>query len=100
MFYKQYEKDQPFLQNDTPAPAIERLQSPEDRAKAGWPVRVYSVCMLFNQLPVFLVEPGQVHRPGWSAAGYRFLADSRDNATEERLAIWTTRSACSAATAS
>ena len=25
LFYKQYEKIQPYLQNDTPAPAIERL---------------------------------------------------------------------------
>jgi succinate dehydrogenase/fumarate reductase-like Fe-S protein len=33
MFYKQYEKVQPYLQNNTPAPAIERLQSPEDREK-------------------------------------------------------------------
>jgi succinate dehydrogenase subunit B (EC 1.3.5.1) len=33
IFYKQYEKVKPFLQNDTPAPAIERLQSPEDRDK-------------------------------------------------------------------
>ena len=33
MFYNQYEKVQPYLQNDTPAPAIERLQTPEDRAK-------------------------------------------------------------------
>ena len=31
MFYAQYEKVQPYLQNDSPAPAIERLQSPEDR---------------------------------------------------------------------
>ncbi len=33
IFYKQYEKVKPFLQNDTPAPAIERLQSPEEREK-------------------------------------------------------------------
>ena len=33
MFYKQYEKVKPYLINDTPAPAIERLQSPEERAK-------------------------------------------------------------------
>ena len=33
MFYKQYEKIKPFLINDTPPPAIERLQSPEERAK-------------------------------------------------------------------
>ena len=33
LFYAQYEKVQPYLQNPTPAPAIERLQSPEDRAQ-------------------------------------------------------------------
>ena len=33
LFYKQYEKIKPFLLNDTPAPAIERLQSPEEREK-------------------------------------------------------------------
>ncbi|MFJ2362753.1 2Fe-2S iron-sulfur cluster-binding protein, partial [Pseudomonas sp. NPDC087697] len=30
IFYKQYEKVKPFLQNDTPAPAIERLASLDD----------------------------------------------------------------------
>jgi len=33
LFYEQYEKVAPYLQNDSPPPAIERLQSPEDRAK-------------------------------------------------------------------
>ena len=33
LFYKQYEKVMPYLINDKPAPAIERLQSPEDRQK-------------------------------------------------------------------
>ena len=33
LFYKQYEKIKPYLINNTPAPAIERLQSPEERAK-------------------------------------------------------------------
>ena len=30
---QQYEKAKPYLQNDQPAPATERLQSPEERAK-------------------------------------------------------------------
>ena len=68
LFYKQYEKIKPFLMNDTPAPAIERLQSPEER-EAGWPVRVYSLCLLFNGLSVVLVEPRQVRGPVWSVAG-------------------------------
>ena len=33
MFYKQYEKVKPYLINDQTPPAIERLQSPEDREK-------------------------------------------------------------------
>ena len=32
-FYAQYRKIEPYLQNDTPAPAIERLQSPAEREK-------------------------------------------------------------------
>mgnify|MGYP000892057395 FL=1 len=34
MFYRQYEKVQPYLINNTPAPAKERKQSPKDRAKS------------------------------------------------------------------
>jgi len=33
MFYAQYEKVQPYLQNETPVSGIERLQSPEEREK-------------------------------------------------------------------
>src|SRR5690554_6074232 len=43
IFYKQYEKVQPYLQNDTPAPAIERLQSPEQREKLDACTSVFSV---------------------------------------------------------
>jgi len=50
LFYKQYERIKPFLINDTPAPAIERLQSPEEREKfhlsGGTPISllVHLVC--------------------------------------------------------
>jgi succinate dehydrogenase and fumarate reductase iron-sulfur protein len=33
IFYRQYERIQPYLINENPEPAIERLQSPEDREK-------------------------------------------------------------------
>src|SRR5699024_10875376 len=33
LFFKQYERIEPWLMNDNPVPATERLQSPEDRAK-------------------------------------------------------------------
>src|SRR5690606_14880734 len=33
LFFRQYKKIRPWLINDTPAPSIERLQSPQDRAR-------------------------------------------------------------------
>ena len=60
LFYAQYEKIQPYLQNNTPAPAIERLQSPEDRAKLDG---------LYEQLPLVLVESGSLCRSGGPPAG-------------------------------
>ena len=56
IFYQQFEKVQPHLINDAPAPAIERLQTPEDRAKLDI-LLAYSVRMLKVKLPVILVEP-------------------------------------------
>src|SRR5690625_7342799 len=32
-FYEQFRKVEPYLQNDTPAPAIERLQSPRSEER-------------------------------------------------------------------
>ena len=47
---------------------------------------MHSLRMLFDILPIVLVESRQVHRASWSFQAYRFLADSRDTATQERLA--------------
>ncbi|KAF1854292.1 hypothetical protein Lal_00013137 [Lupinus albus] len=48
-------------------------------------VRVHSVRELLDVVPELLVEPGQVRRPGGLLQAYRFIADSRDTATGERL---------------
>ena len=42
IFYKQYEKVKPFLQNDTPAPAIERLQT--RKSARSWTVCTSASC--------------------------------------------------------
>ena len=42
IFYKQFAKVKPYLINESPAPAIERLQSPEDRAKLDGLYSVFS----------------------------------------------------------
>jgi len=66
-FYAQYEKIKPYLINDKPPPAQERLQTQEDRAELDGLYECI-LCACCYVMPVFLVEPRQVHRPRWSAA--------------------------------
>ncbi len=54
-FYKQYEKAQPYLKNDTPAPATS-VCSPGRACQAGWFVRMYFVALLHHLMPIILVE--------------------------------------------
>jgi len=85
MFYEQYEKVQPYLQNDTPAPAIERLQSPEDRAKLDGLYECILCACCSTACPSYWWNPERFIGPAGLLQAYRFLADSRDTATEERL---------------
>lgn len=86
MFYNQYEKIQPYLQNDTPAPAIERLQSPEDREKLDGLYECILCACCSTSCPSFWWNPEKFVGPAGLLQAYRFLADSRDQATSERLA--------------
>lgn len=84
-FYEQYRKIEPFLQNDTPAPAIERLQSPEDRAKLDGLYECILCACCSTSCPSFWWNPDKFIGPAGLLQAYRFLADSRDTATENRL---------------
>ncbi|MBA2780170.1 succinate dehydrogenase iron-sulfur subunit [Billgrantia kenyensis] len=86
LFYKQYERIQPYLQNDTPAPAIERLQSPEDRDKLDGLYECILCACCSTSCPSFWWNPDKFVGPAGLLQSYRFLADSRDTATRERLA--------------
>lgn len=86
IFYKQYEKVKPFLQNDTPAPAIERLQSPEDRDKLDGLYECILCACCSTSCPSFWWNPDKFLGPAALLQAYRFLADSRDTKTQERLA--------------
>ena len=86
IFYKQFEKVQPWLQNDAPAPAIERLQSPEDRAKLDGLYECILCACCSTNCPSFWWNPDKFIGPAGLLQAYRFLADSRDTATTERLA--------------
>ncbi|WP_111642053.1 succinate dehydrogenase iron-sulfur subunit [Marinimicrobium alkaliphilum] len=84
-FYDQYKKIEPFLQNDTPAPAIERLQSPEERAKLDGLYECILCACCSSSCPSFWWNPDKFIGPAGLLQAYRFLADSRDTATEQRL---------------
>ncbi|MGI9282265.1 MAG: succinate dehydrogenase iron-sulfur subunit [Endozoicomonas sp.] len=86
LFYKQYEKIKPFLINEEPAPAIERLQSPEDREKLDGLYECILCACCSTACPSFWWNPDKFVGPSGLLQAYRFLADSRDTATEERLA--------------
>ncbi len=86
LFYKQYEKIRPYLINDEPAPAIERLQSPEDREKLDGLYECILCACCSAACPSFWWNPDKFVGPSGLLQAYRFLADSRDTATEERLA--------------
>ena len=85
-FYRQYEKIKPFLQNETPAPAQERLQTPEDREKLDGLYECILCACCSTSCPSFWWNPDKFIGPAGLLQAYRFLADSRDTATAERLA--------------
>jgi len=84
-FYKQYEKIRPYLLNDTPVPAIERLQSPEEREKLDGLYECILCACCSTACPSFWWNPDKFIGPSGLLQAYRFLADSRDTATQERL---------------
>ncbi|ERS82017.1 MULTISPECIES: succinate dehydrogenase iron-sulfur subunit [Halomonas] len=86
LFYQQYERIQPYLQNDEPAPAIERLQSPEDRDKLDGLYECILCACCSTSCPSFWWNPDKFVGPAGLLQSYRFLVDSRDTATQERLA--------------
>ena len=85
LFYAQYEKIQPYLQNPTPAPTIERLQSPEERAQLDGLYECILCACCSTSCPSFWWNPDRFVGPAGLLQAYRFLADSRDTATEDRL---------------
>jgi len=84
-FYKQYEKIEPYLQNDTPPPAKERLQSPEDREKLDGLYECILCACCSSSCPSYWWNPDKFVGPAGLLQAERFLADSRDTATDERL---------------
>lgn len=84
-FYKQYEKVEPFLQNDEAAPAKERLQSPKDRAKLDGLYECILCACCTTSCPSYWWNPDKFVGPAGLLQANRFIQDSRDTATDKRL---------------
>ncbi len=85
-FYQQYEKVQPYLQNSDPAPAKERLQSPEERAKLDGLYECILCACCSSSCPSYWWNPDKFVGPASLLQAYRFISDSRDTETTKRLA--------------
>jgi succinate dehydrogenase / fumarate reductase iron-sulfur subunit len=85
-FYKQYEKTKPYLQNSQPAPGIERLQSPAERAKLDGLYECIMCGCCSSSCPSYWWNPEKFLGPAAALQAARFIEDSRDDATAERLA--------------
>ena len=84
-FYQQYEKVDPFLQNDEEPPEKERLQSIEEREKLDGLYECILCACCSTSCPSFWWNPDEFVGPAGLLQAYRFLADSRDTAKSERL---------------
>ncbi|MGX5913836.1 succinate dehydrogenase iron-sulfur subunit [Aliidiomarina sp. Khilg15.8] len=85
-FYTQYERVKPYLINDDKnPPGRERLQSPEERAKLDGLYECILCACCSTSCPSFWWNPDKFVGPAGLLHAYRFLADSRDTATEQRL---------------
>ncbi|MFD2167128.1 succinate dehydrogenase iron-sulfur subunit [Thalassotalea euphylliae] len=85
-FYSQYEKIKPYLINDgKDQPAREHIQSLEDRDKLDGLYECILCACCSTSCPSFWWNPDKFIGPAGLLHAYRFLIDSRDTATEERL---------------
>ncbi len=85
-FYSNYAKVKPFLIDDaTLPPARENLQAPEDRAQLDGLYECIMCACCSTACPSFWWNPDKFIGPAGLLAAYRWLIDSRDTATDERL---------------
>jgi succinate dehydrogenase / fumarate reductase iron-sulfur subunit len=84
-FYKQYWSIKPYLINYDPPPEKERLQSPEERDSLNGLYECIMCACCSSQCPSYWWNPDKFVGPAGLLNAYRFIADSRDQATEERL---------------
>ncbi|MBU0655579.1 MAG: succinate dehydrogenase iron-sulfur subunit [Gammaproteobacteria bacterium] len=85
-FYAQYSSIKPWMQTQTPAPPDrERLQSPEDRKKLDGLYECILCASCSTSCPSYWWNSDRYLGPAVLLQAYRWVVDSRDEATGERL---------------
>lgn len=84
-FYHQYREAEPWLINDSPEPEVERRQSPEDRDRLDGLYECILCGCCSASCPSYWWNPERFLGPAALLQAARFIQDSRDQATEERL---------------
>ncbi len=84
-FYAQYASVKPWLKTDSATPDRERLQSEEQRAKLDGLYECILCACCSTSCPSYWWNSDKYLGPAALLQSYRWLADSRDEATQERL---------------
>ncbi|HEX6958478.1 MAG TPA: succinate dehydrogenase iron-sulfur subunit [Ferrovibrio sp.] len=84
-FYAQYASIQPWMKTQSPAPARERKQSPEERAKLDGLYECILCACCSTACPSYWWNSERYLGPAILLQAYRWIADSRDEMTGERL---------------
>lgn len=84
-FFEQYTRIKPYLQNKEEPPATERLQSPEEREKLDGLYECILCACCTSSCPSYWWNPDKFVGPAGLLQAYRFIADSRDTETKQRL---------------
>jgi succinate dehydrogenase / fumarate reductase iron-sulfur subunit len=84
-FYAQHASIEPWLKTDTPSPEKEWGQSPEDRSKLDGLYECILCACCSTSCPSYWWNGDRYLGPAALLQAYRWLADSRDESTGERL---------------
>ena len=84
-FFKQYHSIRPWLVNEDPPHEKERLQSPEARDELNGLYECILCACCSSACPSYWWNPDKYVGPAGLLQAYRFLVDSRDQASGERL---------------
>ena len=84
-FFNQYHSIKPYLIDEGNQLGTEKLQSPEDRKELDGVIECILCACCSTACPSFWWNPDKFLGPAALLHAYRFIADTRDTATLERL---------------